>query len=1050
MSRCLCLIALTWLMLLAAGPVAAEPVPREQTVALIIHDETAAAGLLEAQLLAVLGAGGFETLERGRLRDVLAEQRLGAAQLEADRASRVRLGQVLAAEALALATVIAGQDDEVFVHLRIVDARHGLVLDEELFAWSPEAGLPTRVEALIEGARRRLEIAPGDRLYVTLPRVTWQATPPDEQTALAAMLELALRGELHGDPRVYLLERAALLELVREQWLAELPVELRPTAVMIEMTLQPTADPAVVDLAMRVSEPGVEPPAVRRREVPAQVEALRDAALALLEELVDREAAVVPFDREAERDRLSARIVDLQRAGRYVAAREAAEAGIALSMDEPRQMMRMIAWASRNLWLDGVRGDARQQALDKFIWLGELSLHATRLAIEARQSWILEQGTVPNRNDLGSLRPLRHDPELGPSVRQVLNLSTRQIELLLNHADVFDSSAAATLARAIDTLGMRTFPAEAFTREAIELLTLARQDAERFDLDWRGNEPEPGSRQLGGYIRLRRLVVYGFSPRDVTDLFQWCLDHGEYDLKLIGLAGLAWASESADEVQALAERVMRIALTGEHVFDAQGARRYRLDGGPDVDALLTVERELERVGRLEAAIDTLLEHFEEHGDFDALARMRGPRHGTRYHVFVERMIGGDMPRLHRLIRAMEQHEAADEAADASQRALYRQLQRRVNRLTWLRRGQWEAGPLWRQIQLERVRFTSDDERLGGAILRTFYLHEPVDGEPALYLGWNLNPTEPANDAKFLFTRSSPEGGRLEPVAEATVPGPRWRHDLHSRMHVHGQQLLLTGAGRSGIWSVDADTSRLLDPPEPDAQVHALKIVDDVAVVLTGAPHRTLHQLYRYDMHTKTYDLIADHRSMAPRSAIDGLARMDVRAMIPDHEHGWLYLHIDARDTDKHGIWRYRPRDGELQFITQARRQSAESVSLLTFHNGELVYHSTGNRRLIDRDSGEVIDDNHYPDNWPRRVEGVSNILWPRQYVRIGEMFLNHHDVNRTLRLVHPEHGVEAHPNEMLAYFHARETDYGVWMIGPEVRSTNPPLQIYRVRLKRPE
>ncbi|MEX0885783.1 MAG: hypothetical protein WD009_05010 [Phycisphaeraceae bacterium] len=1028
---------------------------QRHTIALIIDGEPEAVDVLEVRLLARLTDAGFETLEREQLRDVLAEQELAAAQAIENREARVRLGHVLGAEALAILTGVAAEERDL-VHLRLVDARNGLVLDEELFAWDAAEPLPDEVTQLISGVHHRLTVPLDDRLYLSLPTVTWQGAPPGGHEGLAPLLELAMRGTLHADPRVHLLERAALLELVREQWLADVPVALRPTTVMMEMTLRPTSDASHLEVAMRLSRPGADEQVAGRRQVEATGARLRAAGRELLQELLEFDAAS-SLDRVAERERLAARAADLRSARKWDAAIEAAEAAVALALDDPERLLQLLPTTMRFphlAWRQSATPEEVRQSVERVLWISRLSLQTMRMAIEADESWPLASRWPVNNliTQLGFWR-LHEHPDHADAWRQVMSLYDRQLALRLAAAERFDASAASMLQEALETLPYRSSRPAEFSSRAIDLLVHLRNDAERFGPDWRPEGLEPGSRQLDRYITMRHIDMFDWSFSDIEGLLRWCASEGEYHLKLLGLAGLAEASADPDEVQQLAHRILTLTLTGELLVDPDTRQmRYLPVGHTTTGALRSATRSLARVDRVDAVVEDIVARFEQHGGFEVFALRSGSNFyypNLAYGYFVNHIIseadGDDDRRVRRLLRALQQHEAA--ALDESDRAMT-QLQRALNaRLEELARHRGEpptAGPLWSQVKLEPIQFTHTHERLRHAIIIGHHLDERTAAEgsrPELYLVWLLNPHArgPRRD-EMMFTRSSMEDGRLQIVGHARTPEQRIA-GRRMDMAVHDGRMLVTGPW--GIWIVEGEDSHIVAPPERGAEVQRIAIVNDVALVQTGAPHRTLHQLYRFDPEAETYSLIADHRSISPRTPIDGVHRFHVRGIVPDHAHGWVYLHIDGRDTDKHGVWRYHPARDEFEFIMQNERQNWEEVSLVTLRDGELVYYTRHPRYRIDRETGRILDENHFPDGWPESVEGVINWRWPRHHVRVGPLFLNHYDYSNTLRLVHAERGAEPHPDRLPGYEDARELDDGVWMVIRRRTKRHWPIELYR-------
>lgn len=105
--------------------------------------------LSENLTVSLLQTGGLQVVERQRLKDLLAEQKLSAAQL-ADEDSRVRLGRIVGAGRMVFGGYFV-LGTEVQVHVRVVDTATSRVL----FSDEATAPLP-QVMQQVEPMNRRL------------------------------------------------------------------------------------------------------------------------------------------------------------------------------------------------------------------------------------------------------------------------------------------------------------------------------------------------------------------------------------------------------------------------------------------------------------------------------------------------------------------------------------------------------------------------------------------------------------------------------------------------------------------------------------------------------------------------------------------------------------------------------------------------------------------------------------------------------------------------------------------------------------------------------
>ena len=112
----------------------------------------------ESLTMSLLQPGGPPVVERQRLKDLLAEQKLSAAQLS-DEDTRVRLGRILGAARMVFGGFMV-LGDEVQVHVRVVDTATARVLFSDE-AQAPLAEVMQRVEPLNRRLARALGAASG-------------------------------------------------------------------------------------------------------------------------------------------------------------------------------------------------------------------------------------------------------------------------------------------------------------------------------------------------------------------------------------------------------------------------------------------------------------------------------------------------------------------------------------------------------------------------------------------------------------------------------------------------------------------------------------------------------------------------------------------------------------------------------------------------------------------------------------------------------------------------------------------------------------------------
>jgi TolB-like protein len=145
----------------------------------------------ESLIMSLLQSGGPPVVERQRLKDLLAEQKLSATQLT-DEETRVRLGRILGAARMVFGGFMV-LGDEVQVHVRVVDTATARVLFSDE-AQAPLAEVMKRVEPLNRRLARALGAnAPGAAGAGSHAAASWRAYDRAMALADAGQLEPAVQ-----------------------------------------------------------------------------------------------------------------------------------------------------------------------------------------------------------------------------------------------------------------------------------------------------------------------------------------------------------------------------------------------------------------------------------------------------------------------------------------------------------------------------------------------------------------------------------------------------------------------------------------------------------------------------------------------------------------------------------------------------------------------------------------------------------------------------------------------------------------------------------------
>lgn len=165
----------------------------------------------ESLTLSLLQPGGPPVVERQRLKDLLAEQQLSAAQLS-DEDTRVRLGRILGAARMVFGGFMV-LGDEVQVHVRVVDTATARVLFSDE-AQAPLAEVMQRVEPLNRRLARALGAGPGSG--GSYAAASWQAYDRAMALADGGQLEKAVQAlqDLLARDKTFLPAERQLVDLL--------------------------------------------------------------------------------------------------------------------------------------------------------------------------------------------------------------------------------------------------------------------------------------------------------------------------------------------------------------------------------------------------------------------------------------------------------------------------------------------------------------------------------------------------------------------------------------------------------------------------------------------------------------------------------------------------------------------------------------------------------------------------------------------------------------------------------------------------------------------
>ncbi len=211
---------------------------------------------------------GLAMIERSKLSAILAEHQL-LAQTGSSISGNLKAGKLLGADALLYLKKITSNTD-TFVESRLVDAHNGLILDSHLDKLDPKAveAWGSRMAARVVTASPKLLVPPGEAVFVSIPHFQSSGAFGSSRT-LARQLDLILRNQLVQFPRIFLLERETLNDLLMEKnlggdaspflgssWLLEGNLEVPPDPASTAVALNLRLRPANKDQALTLSFDG--------------------------------------------------------------------------------------------------------------------------------------------------------------------------------------------------------------------------------------------------------------------------------------------------------------------------------------------------------------------------------------------------------------------------------------------------------------------------------------------------------------------------------------------------------------------------------------------------------------------------------------------------------------------------------------------------------------------------------------------------------------------------------------------------------------------------
>jgi hypothetical protein len=213
-------------------------------------DKSPLISLLEVQLSQ---EKGIKLLERAEIEKILSEKKLQLSFEASANADRLKIGNILGADALLCVDKIVTTERQELIHIRIIETRTGIILDDVLITSS---GVEADVKALIEGLRPKLlklSVPLNQRLYLGISDIR-NEEPGSELNPVASALTQLLKYDLNVSKNIVILEREQLNYLLKERNLAGTDVQLRASSIMLEGGIRRIGSTKEYSISLRLIE----------------------------------------------------------------------------------------------------------------------------------------------------------------------------------------------------------------------------------------------------------------------------------------------------------------------------------------------------------------------------------------------------------------------------------------------------------------------------------------------------------------------------------------------------------------------------------------------------------------------------------------------------------------------------------------------------------------------------------------------------------------------------------------------------------------------------
>lgn len=864
-----------------AGP--AEIKPLRVGIVLLHADD--AARLAEAAAIDLLPDFGVQSVERTEIDRMIKEQALSVSDL-ADPTEALRLGVALRADALLIL-----EPNKQYIHARVMDTRHGVILGEALLEIEQPESFANVLRAILARALQKVRIPAEEMVYVSVMGVTASADVESLKTA-AGQLGPLIRADLQAIPYVRVVEREQLAQIQRENQLADGEVSQFGSAIVIEGELRPVDDGHKTVLVVIITSQDLRKTiSVKAEPIAPVITDLRASARGLIAShlgVVEADGPVLAGASEAAA--ILARTHWLAMHHDYDGAEGRVEAALLIddsleSLDVAWQIYYQLAYANSRLHSESPLNDGRViRAIRRH---HELKFQMLRHPSRAR-SFQNNDHLYPIHFEIALV--LAETDEHRRVIADIRRITDEWFDLAMTDRRTRGESIIPLLRFRLRTLVLAVDTPEEYVKQAKDLVKRIRAEA-TID-DWGHGDPavmpfRDNFDDFYGYPDSDAGPYVPFDAQDVKPLFDWMMTQNDSGLRILAYWYLMDYGPEDAQAKAAGKILELIFETkGFHNpgFEDLGLRPNGYYPGLADYACM----KLHNNGQLGAWFDGLLNRAEQSRSIDSLLNW----YAGDIAGLVDLDDTAKTQRLHRLIHLVDEYSHEED-----RRYQKEDLLKFISKLRkqFADEAKYKDVNPWDQYEsrLVTVRGMTDEMREPAVY---FVTGNRGDTDRQLYIAWLTD-----QDGQWVFTRCALQGGDLQQIGKAQVKSSENWSISNARMVTCNGYLVLGGVRELLVLSEKDGSSAYYGTKQglPGAYIQSLAVVGD-RVILGGE-----NGLSMLDPATGRLEVIANALAVEARSPLDHTAPYRVSSIMTLAGYNRVWFTIEGNDRRAaRGPWQY--------------------------------------------------------------------------------------------------------------------------------------------------